>query len=487
MLDLLTAGRRRPDAPTVWWDDGSSLTHRDLGRMVDATSAALDTERKSLVLCGGDRDLPTLVSYIAALRQGHTVAFLPFTREVMDAYQPEYVVPEPEATAIPEGYAPVETGEPGITLLRREGGPVGTDIFEETAVLLGTSGSTGSPKAVRLSYDGILGNADGVLKMLGITSEDRIATSVPMRHVYGLSNVTTHLHAGASMVLTSAPPASLRMWRTLLRSRATTYAAVPGTYEILGARHFALLDQSAIHTMTQSGGRLRDAIALDLWQRMDRRRSRFFVMYGQTEATGRITCLAPAQLPERLGSVGTPLPGVRLTIASVDGRLRTSEPEGEIHYQGPGVMLGYAHSRADLSRGADVDVLATGDIGRMRNGFLYITGRAKRITKVLGYRVSLDELERLIERPDSPVAVVSAHDQVIGLVGSGDPEVLEEQRRILLDLLGVPSRNVVSVWMPDIPRTGSEKVDYATLTRTLACTHPVNSPDDGSHGERARR
>jgi acyl-CoA synthetase (AMP-forming)/AMP-acid ligase II len=481
MLDLLNAGRRRPDAPAVW-DDGSSLTYRDLSRMVDAAAGVLGTGRKSLVLCGGDRDLPTLVSYLAALRQGHTVAFLPCAREVIDAYQPEYLVPEPEATTIPRGYVPAETGEPGITLLRRDGGPAGADIYEGTAVLLGTSGSTGSPKVVRLSYDGISSNADSVVNTLGITSNDRIATTLPIRHTYGLSNVTTHLRAGAGIVLTSAPPASLRLWRTLLRSRATTYAAVPGTYEMLTARHFALLDQSAIHTMTQSGGRLRDAVALDLWQRMDQRQSRFFVMYGQTEATARITCLAPAQLPERLGSVGTPIPGVQLTIAPADGHPTAPEAEGAIHLRGPGNMLGYAYSRADLSKGADVDILATGDIGRLQDGFLYITGRAKRITKILGYRVGLDELERLIERPNSPVAVVSAHDDVIGLVGSGDPDVLEEQRRNLLDLLGVPNRHVRSVWMPDIPRTENEKVDYATLTRTFADAHPVTSPDDGSHG-----
>ncbi|NUP15592.1 MAG: AMP-binding protein [Streptomyces sp.] len=481
MLDLLTAGRRRPDAPAVWWDDGSPLTYRELGRMVDVAAGVLGTGRKSLVLCGGDRDLPTLVSYLAALRQGHTVAFLPATREVIDAYQPEYLVPEPGAATVPEGYVPAETGEPGITMLRRKGGPAGADIYEDTAVLLGTSGSTGSPKVARLSYDGVRGNADSVVSTLGITPEDRIATTLPIRYTYGLSNITTHLRAGAGIVLTSAPPASLKMWRTLLRSRATTYAAVPSTYEVLGDRHFALLEESAIHTMTQSGGRLRDAVALDLWQRMDRRQSRFFVMYGQTEATARITCLAPEQLPERLGSVGTPLPGVQLTIASAGSQPPASEAEGEIHYQGH-VMLGYARSRPDLSKGADVDILATGDIGRLRDGFLYITGRAKRMAKILGHRVSLDELERLIDRPDSPVAVVSTHDEVIGLVGSGAPDVLEEQRRTLLDLLGVPNRHVRSVWLADIPRTENEKVDYATLTRTFAGAHPVTSPDDGSHG-----
>jgi acyl-CoA synthetase (AMP-forming)/AMP-acid ligase II len=200
---------------------------------------------------------------------------------------------------------------------------------------------------------------------------------------------------------------------------------------------------------------------------MDQRDGRFFVMYGQTEATSRIARLDPADLPRRLGSVGTAVPGGTITIRPAPVHARAVPGEGAVHYHGPGVMLGYATRRADLCRGAEVDVLDTGDLGYLRGGYLYLTGRTKRIVKVLGVRTSLDDLERVVERPGHPAAVICGTDDVVHLVGAGDAAVHEQQRRQLVESLGVPSRHVVFRHVNRLPLTPGGKVDYQTLATVM--------------------
>ncbi|WP_166659430.1 AMP-binding protein [Labedaea rhizosphaerae] len=474
-LDLVTHDAAAPHSPAVHLIGGNTLSYGELAGLVGGVERVLRHDRKALVLCAGNRDLPTLMAYSAALRLGHTVAFLPATAAVLAAYQPEFVVPGPDGGAelTEMGYHPVPDPPTGTVILRR-GATVPFDVLDNdidpsTALLLSTSGSTGSPKAVRLSYTGIAANSDAIVAALGITAAERAPTTLPITHAYGLSVLNSHLRAGASIVLSDRSPLSLAMWDHLIRAGATSFAAVPTTYAAFGPSHVKLLARSAIRTMTQSGARLGDEVTLRLAELMRRHGGRFVPMYGQTEATSRIACLDPDQLPDRVGSVGRAVPGGTITIGTV-GTIGSQAPhdralpgEGPVHYRGPGVMLGYARGRADLGRGAEVDLLDTGDLGYLREGYLYLTGRTKRIVKVLGVRTSLDDLERMVERPDHPAAVVGGTDDVVYLVGSGDPDVHEQQRRRLAEALGVPSRHVVFRHVDRLPQTAGGKVDYQAL------------------------
>jgi acyl-CoA synthetase (AMP-forming)/AMP-acid ligase II len=242
---------------------------------------------------------------------------------------------------------------------------------------------------------------------------------------------------------------------------------VPTTYAAFGPAHVSQLGRSKIRTMTHSGARLGDDLTMRLVRMMEERDGRFYVGYGQTEATSRIARLDPADLPGRLGSVGTAMPGGTITIRPAPAHARAVPGEGAVHYRGPGVMLGYASGRADLSRGAEVDVLDTGDLGYLREGYLYLTGRTKRIVKVFGVRTSLDDLERMVERPGHPTAVICGTDDVVHLVGAGDAAVHEQQRRQLVESLGVPSRYVVFRPVDRLPQTPGGKVDYQRLATVM--------------------
>jgi acyl-CoA synthetase (AMP-forming)/AMP-acid ligase II len=467
-LDLVTHDAARPASPAIYLEGHTALSYGELAGLVRESEPALRHDGKALVLCAGDRDLPTLLAYLAALRLGHAVAFLPASDEVLSAYQPEFVVPAPgsETGLADLGYHPAAEQIAGTTIFRRNSQPAG-DIYTDMALLLGTSGSTGSPKGVRLSYSGLASNTAAVIRALGITAAERAPTTLPITHAYGLSVLNTHLLAGAGIVLGDHSPLSLATWDHLVRSGATSFAAVPTTYAAFGPAHVNLLGRSKIRTMTQSGARLGDELTMRLVRMMDQQDGRFFVMYGQTEATSRIARLDPADLPHRLGSVGTAVPGGTITIRPVPAHARAVPGEGAVYYSGPGVMLGYAGRRADLCRGAEVDVLDTGDLGYLHEGYLYLTGRTKRIVKVLGVRTSLDDLERMVERPGHPAAVICGTDDVVHLVGAGDADVHEQQRRQLVESLGIPSRHVVFLPVDRLPLTPGGKVDYLTLATVM--------------------
>ncbi len=186
-------------------------------------------------------------------------------------------------------------------------------------------------------------------------------------------------------------------------------------------------------------------------------------MYGQTEATSRITCLDLSRFPDKLGSVGLPLTGGRVQVDATSPGMST----GLIRYSGPNVMMGYATSRADLSRGPTVDVLETGDHGHLdADGFLHIAGRASRFVKILDHRVSLDDVEEWFGMPGRCAAIAGkGGGPSITVFATASPGELLVPHRSLADTLGIPRRSIEIRQVDAIPGTASGKVDYAFLQR----------------------
>jgi non-ribosomal peptide synthetase component F len=201
-LDLVTHDDAQPAFPAVHLEGQTVLSYGELAELVGEAERVLRHDSKALVLCAGDRDLPTLLAYLAALRLGHAVAFLPASDEILSSYQPEFVIPAPgEGAGLTGlGYRPAAEPIAGTTIFQRESSQPAGELYPDLALMLGTSGSTGSPKTVRLSYTGLAGNIAAVIRALGITAAERGPTSLPITHAYGLSVLNTHLLAGASVV-----------------------------------------------------------------------------------------------------------------------------------------------------------------------------------------------------------------------------------------------------------------------------------------------
>ena len=444
---MLGAGR----ADAIALIDAATATQVSYGELrarVDAAAAALATRAGGGIafLCC-QNDVATVVAYLAALTAGVPVALVDARLDaaalaaLIARYQPEVVLGR--AVELPPA-APRPAPHPAL------------------ALLLSTSGSTGSPRLVRLSRAAVEANARAIAAALALGPSEVAPTSLPLHYSYGLSVVNSHLVVGATLLLTDAGLVSDEFWRACRDHGATSLAGVPYSYQMLRRLDLGKLAPPSLRTLTQAGGRLDPALVRHFHGVAAARGGRLFVMYGQTEATARISVLSPDELPAHAGSVGRALPGGALAI----------DPDGEVIYRGPNVMMGYAEDRADLARGDELGgVLRTGDLGRLdADGRLWITGRVKRIAKVFGLRVNLDELEAWLRgQPDAPVvAAIAGDDKLRVFVEGGAPEALAELRRALAAKVGAHVSGVEVIGVAALPRLASGKLDYAQLEATSA-------------------
>ncbi|MEO3755605.1 AMP-binding protein [Streptomyces sp. B6B3] len=452
--------------------DGSGLTYRDLDRRSAGWRRLLSgLGTRSLVVLFARADVDTVLCYLSCLDTGHAVlcADPRLTPAAVDrlvtAYRPELLVRPP---------APPTAGyRPDGDLFRRIAPDAGPPIHDDARLLLLTSGSTGCPKAVTLSAHNLLSNADSIVAALGITRHDRAITSLPLHYCYGLSVLNSHLRAGGSVTLTTAPSSGREFLRVLHGTGVTSVAGVPLTYQAL-LRSLTARWPTELRSLTQAGGFLAPDLRDALRTTAERHEARLFLMYGQTEATARISVLDARAHPDRVGTVGRAVPGGRLSLA----------PDGEVLYQGPNVMLGYAADRADLARGDRLSgLLRTGDLGSLSaDGFLTLTGRVRRIAKIAGRRVSLDEVEQALGTAARPVAAVPDAAGIV-VYCAGDPTGTRRRLGPMCRELGIPAPAVRVAALPELPLTPARKIDYPRLVALTAGAGLTGGAERGAgHG-----
>ena len=268
-------------------------------------------------------------------------------------------------------------------------------LHPDLALLLTTSGSTGSPKLVRQSYANIRANTASIVKYLKLDATERPITTLPMNYTYGLSIINTHLSVGATILLTDKTLMQREFWNFFIENEATSFGGVPYTYEMLDKLMFFRRKLPSLRTMTQAGGKILPELHRKFAEYAARAGKNFVVMYGQCEATARMSYLPPERALDKVGSMGIAIPGGRFELV---GKSR-SGGVGELVYYGDNVTLGYAECAEDLAKGDERHGrLETGDMARVDDeGFYYIVGRKKRFLKIFGNRVNLDETERLIK------------------------------------------------------------------------------------------
>jgi acyl-coenzyme A synthetase/AMP-(fatty) acid ligase len=398
-------------------------TYAELRDEAAALAASLPGRELALVRCGPDA--ASAIGYLAALTAGHAVILLEAAADpaqVLERYDPRYVVSGRDVE------------------VREDAAPAA--LHPSLRVLLSTSGSTGSPKLVRLTEENLLSNAAAIVEYLALDGGERAIASLPIPYSYGLSVLHSHLLAGASIAFTEHSVIRPEFWEDARRHAATSFAGVPYAYAMLERIGMRDMELPALRTLTQAGGRMDPQMALRF--AADRPLT---VMYGQTEAAPRIAYLPAQRLAQKPGSIGIAIPGGELSVV-----------EGELVYRGPNVMLGYAESRADLARGDDqLGVLSTGDLGHVDDdGFFFVTGRAKRIAKVFGQRINLDEIEAAI---DGPAGAVAGEDRIDVFAERADAT----DARALAARFRLPPRALRLHPVERLPVKASGKVDYGAL------------------------
>lgn len=438
---------------------GEVWTYRRLGDRVRAVSSVLESSARSLLLLFARNDIGSVIIYLAALEAGLAICLWPDGIEysaasaLIDEYQPQLIAaPCDRAATLQQcGYAPVGE-ESGFEIVIRRSF-TGEPTNEALSLLLTTSASSGSRKCVRISAAGVAASAAQVVAALNITETDRSLLGLPISYVYGLSVLNSTLCAGASIALVGGTPADSAYWEAVSRSRPTMIPAVSQTLEYLRWLHMDAARLPSLRGLTHSGEALDPRLRQWTYEQFGRRGVSVYLMYGQTEACGRIAVLPPERVGDKHGSVGIAIPGGAISIGSAS----------EIVYTGPGVMLGYATRREDLAVGDTLyGVLNTGDIGYLdEHGCLYITGRLTRYCKVFGRRISLDEIEATI-RTHCAAAVVEKHGSIVVFleraVSSYCPPIAALARQFAL-----PPQSFRLQVLEAFPRAERGKISYSAL------------------------
>ncbi len=332
------------------------------------------------------------------------------------------------------------------------------------SLLLSTSGTTGSPKLVRLSYSNLVSNASSICIYLNLVESDRAISNLPMNYSFGLSIINSHLFAGGSIVMTSESITQRNFWNLFQKFNVTSLSGVPYTFEILKNFRLLNIDLPSLKKITQAGGKLSNELIEYFSDYSISKGIDFFVMYGQTEGTARLSYLPTESIKSKLGSIGHPIPGGKFYLIDENNN-KIIEPKisGELIYTGPNVMLGYAESIEDLSLG-DVNkgILNTGDIAYFdAEGFYFIVGRIKRFIKIFGNRVNLDELELLLKKISVNSACAGKDNLLLVYLLNEDEKIAVKD--LLSKKLGIHHSAIEIRIIQEFPRSESGKILYSKL------------------------
>lgn len=441
-----------------------SVSYGDLQALVNEFNACLTCFLgKSLGVILSTNTIGSLVGYLGALQTGHAVLLLDsnlnktLLEDLIKRYQPEWIW-GPVGVELESFTDHIYTLNNYKLILSTERSTETLLVYEQLALLLPTSGSTGSPKVVRLSYENLMSNARSIATYLKLDHTERPITTLPIHYSYGLSVINSHLFVGAAVLLTDEEILSKRFWYFFEDKKATSFSGVPFHYQTLYRLRFPQKEFLNLRYFTQAGGHLDEKLVQYFCKICDQRHWCFFVMYGQTEATARISYVPYEKLAQKPNSIGLSIP---------NGNLNIDPNSGELIYCGKNVMLGYAESRTDLAKTDELkSVLKTGDLAKQdEEGFFYIIGRTKRFLKLFGYRINLDEVERLLENEANIQATCFGNDNLL-TVAIENQQNVNIVRQFIMEKLKLHPTAFKVCPVEKIPKLSSGKTDYELLSKS---------------------
>ncbi len=447
-------------------DEYESIKYSDLDSI--STFIKNKVPERSLVFCLNKNTPGALCGYYSFLRNKIVPLMLDadmnhgFLRKLLDTYKPDYIwLPSKQLSEF--SYYELIYSVFDFSLIRMKS-KAASLLDKDLALLLTTSGSTGSPKLVKLTYKNLKSNATSIVEYLSITNTERPITTLPISYSFGLSIINSHVLEGAAILLTNNSFFKKQFWNFLISENATSLSGVPFTFEMLKKLRFFKMDTPFLKTLTQAGGKLNDDLNLEFANYCKETGKRFFVMYGQTEATARMSYLPDEYAIKKLGSIGIAIPGGEFSLINEKmEKINKSNVEGELLYKGDNVMLGYASSIEDLKKGDEnKGILYTGDLAkRDEDGFYYIVGRRKRFIKLFGNRVNLDETEHLIKGIIPDCACTGVDDKMIIFIT--DKKFIQDIKQFISSKTGINSNAFEIKCIDEIPKNSSGKTMYSKL------------------------
>lgn len=495
--DFDSVARRTPGAPALSWH-GAVWTYADLHRAagsVRSKLAASGVEPGSRVALLVRNSPHYAASYFGAIAAGCVAVPLNvqeranvLTRQIEHAGCRAVIADpqHPEWTAL---RAAIASTTPLLLTLDLQPGSESCDglvasigaagelslpelQIDDPSMLIYTSGTTSRPKGVLLSSGALLANARAIARYLQITASDKVLCGLPFHFSYGTSVLNSNLIAGAQLLLEDNFAFPQRTLRRMQDEGVTGFPGVPSTFALLlGRCQLSDFNLGRLRYLTQAGGSMPRAQIEKLRQELPH--TRVFVMYGQTEATARLSYLSPDHLETKLGSVGRPLPGIEMEIRGSEGQILPAGEVGEICARGPNIMLGYWREPELTAQVLRDGWLHTGDLGHFdADGFLYIDGRAVEMIKVGAFRVSPQEVEEVLATFPGveEVAVTGIADEVLGqsikavmVLREGAPPDLRAVKAHCRQHLASYKVPKIVEFASTLPRTSSGKIQRFKL------------------------
>lgn len=434
-----------------------ALSYGEIVKKCDGVEQRLREQgrAKKLVFIEAHNNLSTIVAYLGAMRAGHAVHMIDPCKKndnaaLIGTYQPHFIIKCDDSNG-----EVVSSNNNAI------------DIVNDLCLLLSTSGSTGSKKLVKISYSSIQDNTEAINAYLENTETDRAITSLKLHYSYGISVLNTILDVGGSIVVNNNSAFEPTFWESLNRHNVTCFSGVPhhfSTFEKLGLEW---TNYKSLRYVTQAGGKLSPSVIKKHAKQCMRNHIKFFVMYGQTEASPRMSYVPPECVIENADCIGRAINGGAFRLLDEYGAaIEGNNIIGELAYTGKNIMSGYATSQADLAVLEDIKQLKTGDLAlRNVSGYYQIVGRKARFVKPLGIRINLDDIEQYLHGVDNDLYVVG-NDQKILIVHTRAAGI-DIDVKALAQKYNLPESLFVVKEVKQTPLLANGKIDYKYLENLL--------------------
>ena len=455
-------------------DQGYCMTYSELDRIVNEIAGVCVSSTLVMMLC--KNSVAAVAGYVGFVSNGIVPLMTSYyvsdesINNIIKVYKPRYLYVPVEKKNEYDSYQMIWKIQ-GYCVLQSVNW-VDYEIHPELEVLLSTSGSTGSPKYVRMGRNAFQISVSEVTRYCEYCGNERFITLSPVSYMLGLHRIRCHLYMGNTILLTDKKVMEKEFWDFYDENQATSFAAVPYVFEMLDRMKFFDDSSNGMYRMTVAGGKISDELRLKICQYAKKNNVIFEMMYGTTEVCcdNGLVCYPKEDIDIGENCIGKPLSTMQWNVLNAEKEnIDLEYEEGELCIQSKCCMLGYAENYADLSKGDEVHgVYSTGDIVyKGSNGYYYFVARNKRIEKIFGNRVSLDEIEKIVKEYlcTNDCVCIGRENHITVLVL---PPYYEKKREILKRLVAGTGM-VGSVFeidiIEEIPRSSGGKVLYGEIEK----------------------
>lgn len=379
---------------------GNNISYNTLIKEIKPLSKIF--QDRSLIFLTAENDYSSILFYLSALDSNSVIFLLDrkvnrqHISDLIKNYKPNYLILNNNYNEF-KNYKKIRSIEKYNLFIQSNFKKI--KIYKDIIVLLSTSGTTGTKKLIKLTNTNFLNNTRSIIKGLNIKNDHTVITTLPLSYSFGLSIINTHLFTGATIILNEFSILQREFWEIFKKCKPTSIYGVPYTFDMILKIGLNKFLGNKIKLVAHAGGRLNEQAFKKIADFCNINKIKFFSMYGQTEATARMSILNYRYSLSKTCSIGKPIYGGKFFLKEKNKLIKNPNTLGELYYKGKNVSLGYAQSYLDLKKKNNLEnIINTGDIGYFdKNKFYFIVGRKNRFIKLFGHRINLDDIEKKIE------------------------------------------------------------------------------------------